>query len=166
MSEVQTPRSCGVDGDRCTVCCSVMPIGELDKPEGVLCDKCDLAAGCTIYATRPQVCRDYQSCGYLRGIMPERPDKAGIDLDFMDAPEGSVPPVARFYELAAGKLDGPEFFALVTKLAYQGVKMFILRHVSGRQGVILAPGESLTREGAEFLGKAGVAYMRRMHWPK
>lgn len=50
-----TPTTC----QRCGACCSAVIDGEL-----VACRHLDVSAGnfrCTIYATRPQVCRDY-SC--------------------------------------------------------------------------------------------------------
>ena len=53
-------RSCG----DCTLCCKVMRIATLDKPPGSWCKHCKPGTGCTIYADRPQECRDF-SCLYL-----------------------------------------------------------------------------------------------------
>src|SRR5438876_465913 len=53
-------RKCG----RCTLCCKVPPIKELDKPHDQWCQHCDASRGCRIYADRPEVCREFY-CGYL-----------------------------------------------------------------------------------------------------
>lgn len=69
-------RNCG----GCTACCSVMAIDkpEIQKEAGVLCRHCE--NGCTIYDTRPALCRDYQ-CGWRQlSILDEswRPDLSGV----------------------------------------------------------------------------------------
>jgi hypothetical protein len=49
-------RSCG----ECSLCCKLAKVDELDKPEGVWCRHCAPGrGGCTIYETRPPVCRNY-----------------------------------------------------------------------------------------------------------
>jgi hypothetical protein len=53
-------RSCGT----CTLCCKVMKISELNKPQGAWCPNCKAGNGCTVYAERPRECRDF-NCGYL-----------------------------------------------------------------------------------------------------
>jgi hypothetical protein len=53
-------RRCG----SCTLCCRVLAIDELDKPEGVLCRHCEPGRGCGIYSDRPESCRGFY-CGYL-----------------------------------------------------------------------------------------------------
>ncbi|MBM3507529.1 MAG: hypothetical protein FJX64_07375 [Alphaproteobacteria bacterium] len=54
-------RTCG----SCSLCCKLMNVPELDKPMGQWCRHCKPGTGCTIHATRPQVCRDF-FCGYLQ----------------------------------------------------------------------------------------------------
>jgi hypothetical protein len=53
-------RRCGT----CTLCCKVMTIEELHKPNGQWCPHCDKGRGCTIYSDRPNECRSFY-CGYL-----------------------------------------------------------------------------------------------------
>ena len=54
-------RSCGT----CSICCKVMQVDELEKPQGVWCRHCTPGrGGCSIHATRPAVCRDF-FCGWL-----------------------------------------------------------------------------------------------------
>jgi hypothetical protein len=58
-------RSCG----DCSMCCKVMQVNELDKPQGIWCTHCAPGrGGCTIHETRPSVCRDY-FCGWLLSSM-------------------------------------------------------------------------------------------------
>tara|TARA_R110000772_G_scaffold17946_3_gene49862 strand:+ start:20048 stop:20506 length:459 start_codon:yes stop_codon:yes gene_type:complete len=48
----------------CTLCCELLPIGEINKPASVLCGDCVLTKGCSIYDKRPQSCRDFE-CSYI-----------------------------------------------------------------------------------------------------
>ena len=73
-------RSCG----DCTVCCTAMAIDKPDiqKEAGVTCRHCK--AGCSIYQTRPALCRDYH-CGWRQlPILDDgwRPDRSGVFLEF------------------------------------------------------------------------------------
>jgi uncharacterized protein len=68
-------KSCGA----CNLCCQVLDIEELSKKAGKLCPNCVTGAGCGIYMTRPQVCRDFE-CEWLteRAIPPTlKPDRTG-----------------------------------------------------------------------------------------
>ena len=59
-SPILPGRSCGP----CTLCCKVLKISELAKPQGVWCVHCKPGRGCTIYATKPAECTTF-FCGYL-----------------------------------------------------------------------------------------------------
>ena len=48
----------------CTLCCKLLRIPELQKPQGKWCTHCEPRRGCTAYETRPQSCREF-FCGYL-----------------------------------------------------------------------------------------------------
>jgi len=52
-------RACG----SCTMCCWMLRIDELAKPEHSHCQHCEEGAGCTIYNARPEPCREFY-CGY------------------------------------------------------------------------------------------------------
>jgi hypothetical protein len=52
-------RACG----SCTMCCWMLRIEELAKPEHSLCRHCEAGEGCTIYEVRPAACREFY-CGY------------------------------------------------------------------------------------------------------
>lgn len=71
-------RECG----ECMVCCKYLSINtpELKKPADVLCSNCVLNGGCSIYDTRPNVCRTWH-CLWRRTVsLPEelRPDKSNV----------------------------------------------------------------------------------------
>jgi hypothetical protein len=53
-------RHCGT----CTLCCKVLTVDELRKPNGQWCPHCVQGRGCSIYSDRPNECRRFQ-CGYL-----------------------------------------------------------------------------------------------------
>lgn len=65
---------------KCTVCCTVMGVDEIGKPERQPCPHLG-RRGCTIYATRPESCRTFE-CGWLRGVGTgiDRPDRLGAVL--------------------------------------------------------------------------------------
>ena len=48
----------------CTLCCKVLSIKELAKPQGEWCPHCDVGKGCKVYAARPSECGGFY-CGYL-----------------------------------------------------------------------------------------------------
>ncbi len=81
-------RACG----ECTVCCTVMAIDkpEIQKEAGLTCRHC--ARGCTIYETRPALCRDFY-CGWRQlPILDDswRPDRSGVfvELEQIDGQTG------------------------------------------------------------------------------
>ena len=46
------------------MCCWLLGITELAKPERTPCPHCETGTGCRIYAGRPESCREFY-CGYL-----------------------------------------------------------------------------------------------------
>jgi hypothetical protein len=52
-------RSC----DDCTMCCKLLLVKELNKPDNVWCDHCTIGEGCQIYDKRPEDCRTFY-CGW------------------------------------------------------------------------------------------------------
>jgi hypothetical protein len=64
------------------MCCKVLEIEEFGKPPGPFCTFCVAGGGCTNYAARPPVCREFE-CLWKgdRGLSPMlRPDKVGTLL--------------------------------------------------------------------------------------
>jgi hypothetical protein len=82
-------RECG----SCTACCTELAIvtDEMKKPCGVACEHC-VGGGCAIYATRPQLCRDYYCVWRSIPDMPDswRPDRSGVLL-MHEAPVAGYP---------------------------------------------------------------------------
>ena len=63
----------------CTLCCEILPIPEIQKPENVLCQNCTKNSGCNIYSSRPKSCIDFK-CLFIETDMVEelRPNKCNI----------------------------------------------------------------------------------------
>ncbi len=59
-STIVTGRSCA----DCTLCCKLLSIAELAKPQQTWCAHCTVAVGCQIYESKPGECTDF-FCGYL-----------------------------------------------------------------------------------------------------
>ncbi len=70
-------RPCG----ECTACCAGMLIGEAYGNKFGYGKHCVFLVEnkCSIYATRPQVCRNYQ-CAWSQGLLPEwmKPSRCGV----------------------------------------------------------------------------------------
>jgi hypothetical protein len=83
-------RLCGTEERRCSLCCKVMGVVELNKPAGVWCEHADPGKGCRIYEDRPPTCRNFV-CLWLRDPrFPEeaRPDQSRVVLTC--TPEGET----------------------------------------------------------------------------
>lgn len=79
-------RSCGT----CNLCCKLPEISEVESPRSVLCKHWALKTGCSIYACRPAVCRDF-FCNWLliETLEPEwQPERSRIMLQSLAFPEG------------------------------------------------------------------------------
>ena len=75
-------RTCGT----CSLCCKLLGIGELNKPSGTWCSKCNPPHGCTIYNDRPNECREF-ACVWLENpTLSEdwKPASSKIVLYFID----------------------------------------------------------------------------------
>lgn len=71
-------RKCG----SCTLCCKLLPVPELEKPNNVRCVY-QCSKGCRIYARRPHSCA-FWNCRWLAGDdTGQRPDRAHYVVDMM-----------------------------------------------------------------------------------
>src|SRR5262245_61276264 len=62
----------------CTLCCKVLNIEELQKPQGRWCEHAQKGRGCGIYTdpARPAICADFHCLWQLQGLPPQlRPDR-------------------------------------------------------------------------------------------
>lgn len=68
-------RQCGP----CSLCCTLLPVIELQKNAGVTCSHVREGGGCDIHAIRPPVCRSFE-CAWLlgAGVEEDRPDLTGL----------------------------------------------------------------------------------------
>jgi len=55
------------------MCCELLPIPQLQKPESIMCRFCEKNKGCSIYENRPSSCKEF-NCAYIQD--------ADIDLEF------------------------------------------------------------------------------------
>lgn len=69
--------SCGT----CTLCCRLLAVETLSKPQGEWCKHCTPGVGCGIYAERPEQCRIFD-CLWLQTDMAAvlRPDRSHVVL--------------------------------------------------------------------------------------
>lgn len=69
-------KACG----SCGMCCKVLAIDELNKPDGVWCGHFRKGGGCGSYETRPGACRGFHCLWLTSEKLDEtwRPDKAGF----------------------------------------------------------------------------------------
>jgi hypothetical protein len=80
LFDASVTRRCG----GCTLCCTMLPIAEIEKPRDVRCKHVRFGKGCSIYANRPFSCRHWQ-CSWL--LEPEllpgklRPDHSRVIFD-------------------------------------------------------------------------------------
>jgi hypothetical protein len=83
-------RECGT----CSQCCTLLEVTDVGKSANEWCKHCDAGKGCTIYDSRPQMCRSF-SCAWLQGHLDDEwfPEKAGMVLHFsQDAVNVQVDP--------------------------------------------------------------------------
>lgn len=74
----ETPKKCG----KCNLCCVGLRINseDLKKDAGVPCGHLSKESGCSIYESRPQVCRGFKCWWLMIDSMPHyfRPDRCGF----------------------------------------------------------------------------------------
>ena len=78
MNEQVAKRECG----KCTLCCKLIQVNSLDKPQGKWCEYCKTGKGCTIYSVRPEDCRTFKCLWLMDERLPDtlRPDKSHVVL--------------------------------------------------------------------------------------
>jgi len=62
----------------CTLCCKLLAVPAIDKPKDQWCSHAKPKAGCGVYETRPESCREF-NCLWLQGLgggaLALRPDR-------------------------------------------------------------------------------------------
>jgi hypothetical protein len=86
LPKIVPGRSCGT----CNLCCELLSISEVETPRSVLCKHWTLEKHCSIYACRPDACRDF-FCNWLliETLGPEwQPERSRIVLQSLALPDG------------------------------------------------------------------------------
>ncbi|MEL6396477.1 MAG: hypothetical protein AAFQ71_10825 [Planctomycetota bacterium] len=105
-------RTCG----ECRACCVAPDIPELGKPRDTPCPRLHDAGRsggqCSVYGSRPEVCRSFE-CAWLSGLGSERdrPDRLGVLMQPITMPDGG--PGLGMVELRRGALEQPRVKSMV-----------------------------------------------------
>jgi hypothetical protein len=78
----------------CTSCCTLLEVTDAGKSVNEWCKYCEAGKGCTIYDSRPQMCRSF-SCAWLQGHLNDDwyPERSGMVVHFsQDAVNVQVDP--------------------------------------------------------------------------
>jgi hypothetical protein len=83
-----TGRSCG----SCSLCCKLLPIRELEKPENQWCVHCRPGHGCSIYAERPASCRGFACQRLINDTLGDEwfPTRAKMFVHYNSDPLGTI----------------------------------------------------------------------------
>ena len=67
-------RECG----SCTLCCKLLGVDEISKPQGEWCSHCNIGVGCKIYRDRPNECKNF-TCMWIAELLPleMKPNEVG-----------------------------------------------------------------------------------------
>ena len=79
-------RTCGT----CNLCCKVMYIEELEKPQGMWCPHASPGQGCTIHGSHPTSCQTFMCQWLLQPALPEglKPSRSKVVLSTVAGPRG------------------------------------------------------------------------------
>ena len=108
-------RQCG----SCNLCCDVLEVAGVAKPANELCKHWEMGTGCTIYDSRPQMCRSF-SCAWLQGHLGDEwfPAKAGMVVHFsQDAVNVQVDPAY------PNRWRQEPFFSKLSEWSLNGIRM-------------------------------------------
>jgi hypothetical protein len=127
MAELVPGRECG----QCNACCSYYEIDQptLKKPRTTLCPY--WKAGCTIYDTRPDVCRSFFCLWRFAPSLDDwwRPDRCGVIIreTFTGIPAHLVARRGLVFDLAGSfaVIDDDRFIQAVASQVLQGVPVFL-----------------------------------------
>lgn len=133
-------RECG----DCRACCTIMGVDEVQKPTYKRCQHVGMF-GCTIYATRPESCRDFQ-CMWLQGAIDAddhvellRPDKLKVMFEFQA--DTKFGPVFKAWEVEPGASDRPAAKTIIETIAAQ----HLLLIMGQKKRILCGPKEDVKR---------------------
>ena len=132
-------RECGT----CTLCCKLIEVTELEKPQNTWCKSCKPGKGCGSYDTRPSDCRTFY-CGWMAdGSFDDnwRPDRAKFIMSY-------EPGTDRMFIVCETAFPG----AWRREPFYARIKSFLTAPGMERQQVVVQTGRKVTllARGGEF----------------
>jgi len=91
-------RVCG----ECQACCTTLAVADIAKPKHTRCPS-QCAAGCAVYASRPESCRLYK-CSWLEGYgrAADRPDKSGVIMETLVFHQAGREPITVLVAFSTG----------------------------------------------------------------
>jgi hypothetical protein len=136
----RTGRECG----SCSLCCYVLDIDELNKPTHAWCQHCRPGkGGCSIYADRPPVCRDF-ACKWLTDAsLPEHwfPKRAHMVIHKPTTSEMSIVEITVDRRYPNRWREEP-YYSDIRQIALNGLSngiQFATRVVVGEQSWLILP---------------------------
>jgi hypothetical protein len=126
-------RECG----DCSLCCKLLVVAELDKPQNIWCRHLKMGTGCGIYATRPESCREFY-CRWMEDatLGPEwKPSKSKMMLAHLAEHQLSV----HVDPGATGVWRKEPYFSHLSAMAKSGLKNNAILKImdNGRTFVLL-----------------------------
>ena len=132
-------RECGT----CTMCCKLLGIDDIGKPQNVWCEHCKPGKGCGIYETRSSDCRTF-FCGWMADRSFDdswRPDRAKFIMT-------EEPGTGRMFIECDAKFPG----AWRREPFYARIMLFLNAPGMERQQIVVTTGRKITLlvRGGEF----------------
>lgn len=130
-------RDCG----DCVLCCSIMRVIELDKPEAIKCNYC-IADGCSIYDERPASCRAFHCLWQFRKLFKDkhnskRPDRLGALIIPKKQIDG-YSPALQFNALDRKVFKRKDIRELIEKFRKEGFNIALVQAGSRDNKLLLA----------------------------
>src|SRR5262245_3163205 len=132
-------RECG----KCSLCCRLLSIPEINKPRDVWCHHCHPGRGCRIYEQRPDVCRGYKCLWLIDSEFDDRwfPAKAKIIVDV------SIENGKAFLRFTVdphhpNRWREEPYYSTIKKYALQGLRGELLRTGEQCTTIVILKGKS------------------------
>jgi len=116
-------RECG----RCILCCKIMAVPQIDKPELTWCKYLDRRRKyCKKYDVRPKACREF-NCLWLMGMFGENDSPENTNVVFsVNNPKGDLIQCIIAFELYAGAANEGRAKRIIQRVVLKGVPVIIV----------------------------------------
>lgn len=134
-------RQCG----ECSLCCKVLDIPLIEKPSGEWCGNCRPGHGCSIYQSRPPVCRSYECLWLFDQALGDewKPSKSRMVLALLSLDGGLLLDVNVDREYPDAWKQPPYYGQLKALTARVGVQV----NVGNRHWAVMATDDVEFRKG-------------------